>query len=178
MKKFLLIVFSFYFISSSSGQSPDNLPHKLGIGFSVGSSIGSGFSFRYNVSEKVGVQSTAIFPIYNYTIRSIPYELLMYIIGGSMYYNFVTTSSLRFFSYLGAKYRRTVTWDENLCIGCEINLRYKNINKYVGGLGVGLEFYIKPNMGFSVMGGYGAFDNDGEFKTGISGESSILFYFK
>lgn len=46
------------------------------------------------------------------------------------------------------------------------------------GLGLGLEFYIKPNIGLSVMGGYGICNVDGNVKTGLSGESSILFYFK
>ena len=176
MKKFLLIVFSFYFVLNSFGQSTDNLPHKYAAGFSVGSSIGSGFSFRYNVSEKFGVQPTVTFPLYNIEDK-YEFNKSTIRIGISLYYNFVVKDYIRLFAYGGGKYVRKIRLVERYLEQNWVTEEIELIN-YAGGVGLGLEFYIRPNIGFNVMLGYGAFDNDGDFKTGISGESSILFYFK
>ncbi len=176
MKKLLLIVFSFYFISSSFGQSLGNFPHKDGIGLSVGSSIGSGFSFRYNVSDRFGIQPTVTFPLYNIEDK-YEFNKSTIRIGLALFYNFVVNNNIRFFSYGGGRYTRKIRLEERYLEQNWVTEEIELTN-YAGGIGFGLEFYIKPNIGFNVMLGYGTFDNDGDFKTGISGESSILFYFK
>ena len=176
MRRFLSVVFSLCFIVNTFGQSPDNLPHKSGVGFSVGSSIGSGFSFRYNVSEKFGVQPTVTFPLYNINDK-YEFNKSTLRIGISLYYNIVVKDYIRFFAYGGGKYVRKIRLEERYLEQNWVTEEIELTN-YAGGIGFGLEFYIKPNIGFNVMLGYGAFDNDGDFKTGISGESSILFYFK
>jgi len=173
LKVVVFIVLITGFLSGFAQEQSNGKRYKLAVGYSLGSTIGTGFSVRYNISKTLGIQASTKLPQVGGDE-----VLLKTRVGFSIYYYLLHGNTSALFIYSGGKY----FYSKTKYIYYEDYPTYSTTYKineeanYGLGLGIGMELYVRPNIAFSLMGGYGFYSNSQG--PGLAGETSILFYIK
>ena len=145
--------------NDSSVASPGE--HELGV--AAGFTTGYGLSYRYSPSD-FGIQATFA-PFKNNT-------LVRYSAGLTFMYRLVEGEKTHLFLYQGNHflYRRQRPGKYYPRTNQERIRRYFN-----NGLGFGFQFIIVDRVEFSLMGGYGAFDDFERYN--LTGEAGLFYRF-
>ncbi len=168
----LFILSIFFHLTGYTQSTEQEKKYKLAVGYSLGSTIGTGFSVRYNFSEKFGLQISMKAPQ-----TDADDNLIKTRAGLSAYYHLIRGQSSAFFVYSGVKYLYYQhTYQECNCEHERLYTQMEYTSNYGIGLGIGMELYIKPNITFSVMGGYGFYNSSSG--ASLAGETALLFYLK
>lgn len=175
MKNILLFTISFFNLSSTLAQTTDtastkkHYPHSIGLG--IGTSNGSGISYRYFPS-KLGFQI-------NYISFSIAYTDFRSA-GLTGLFRLYDKDNLNFFLYQGNSYNHYYSYFED---DPDLPPDISESNVYANSLGIGTDIFYNQPIGISLMlgGALGTFNNRDHplrYKTAFGPSVECAIYLK
>ncbi len=190
MKRIFFIILLLVSSLSFFGQDLNKLEYKNGFGFSLGPSVGYGFTYKSLLTERLYAQFTVLPPIFYFHSQpdSATRSGVNIFSSGLMFsYGFYQTNKLREYAYAGAFYHYlSGNFFDN---GDYEIIDGKGCNIVGGGFGLGIEFFTDcVGLNFYLGESYSQKKwekrpyNDEQFypdfKGGISLGGSVIYYFK
>ena len=187
MKKIFLIIFLAISLDFS-GQGISKLEYKKGVGFSVGHSIGYGFTYKTGLFDRLNLQLTVLPPVFY--VHSQPDSATksgvnIFSSGITFSYDIYKTSKLREYAYVGSFYH----YLSGYFFGNDGLFVVEGGGGIVGaGFGLGMEFFTDcVGLNFYLGEAYSQRfweedpDHDAfhpDFKGNINFGVSVLYYFR